>query len=183
MTKNEIRTKYLSIRNNIENRYDKSRNMSDRFLSLISASNYNIIALYKSIGSEFDTNYLLDRLNYLGKTICLPKILGKDLVFIKYINGDELVKNEFGIYESVLIKENVIDIKDIDLFIVPGIVFDKSMNRIGYGKSFYDRCLANAKGLKVALIFDEQVINSLEDIENTDIKMDIIITDKHTILK
>jgi len=73
-----------------------------------------------------------------------------------------------------------VNIEEIDLVIVPGVVFDKNLNRIGFGKGYYDKILNRLKpsAKKVALAHDFQV---LEDIpaEEHDVKMDMIITEKN----
>ena len=67
------------------------------------------------------------------------------------------------------------------LCVVPALAFDSTGNRLGYGKGFYDRFLINFIGLSVGITFDELKCNSLPH-ENTDISVDIIITDKEIIL-
>ncbi len=56
----------------------------------------------------------------------------------------------------------------------------KKCFRIGYGGGFYDRLLANKKGLSVGLAYEEQILDEIP-IENHDIKVDFIITDERVI--
>jgi len=70
------------------------------------------------------------------------------------------------------------------LIIVPGVAFDLNLNRIGYGKGYYDRFLSKvSKNVpKIALAYDFQVLESISEGEN-DIKMDMIITEKRIIIR
>ena len=73
---------------------------------------------------------------------------------------------------------------DIDLVIVPGVVFDVNMARYGRGLGYYDRFLSKLSGVKViALAYDFQVSKKELKLDDWDIKMDYIITEKRIIKK
>ena len=75
---------------------------------------------------------------------------------------------------------------DIDLVIVPGVVFDVNMARYGRGFGYYDRFLSKLSGVKViALAYDFQILSHKKELklEDWDIKMDYIITEKRIIQK
>ena len=73
---------------------------------------------------------------------------------------------------------------DIDLVIVPGVVFDVNMARYGRGLGYYDRFLSKLSGVKViALAYDFQVSKKELKLDDWDIKMDYIITEKRVIQK
>jgi len=73
---------------------------------------------------------------------------------------------------------------DIDLVIVPGVVFDVNMARYGKGLGYYDRFLSKLSGVKViALAYDFQVSKKELKLDDWDIKMDYIITEKRIIQK
>lgn len=61
--------------------------------------------------------------------------------------------------------------------LVPGVVFDKSGKRYGYGKGYYDRYFARfPQCRKFALAYEHQLEQELETLD-TDIQMDRIYTD------
>ena len=64
----------------------------------------------------------------------------------------------------------------LEAIIVPGICFDMSNNRLGFGKAYYDKYLEGKDIFKIGLCFKEQLINQLPT-DEWDIKMDIVITD------
>ena len=73
---------------------------------------------------------------------------------------------------------------DIDLVIVPGVVFDVKMARYGRGLGYYDRFLSRLSDVKViALAYDFQVSKKELMLDDWDIKMDYIITEKRVIQK
>ena len=73
---------------------------------------------------------------------------------------------------------------DVDLVIVPGVVFDVNMARYGRGLGYYDRFLSKLSGVKIiALAYDFQVSNKKLKLDDWDIKMDYIITEKRVIQK
>ena len=73
---------------------------------------------------------------------------------------------------------------EIDLVIVPGVVFDVKMARYGRGLGYYDRFLSRLSDVKViALAYDFQVSKKELMLDDWDIKMDYIITEKRVIQK
>lgn len=68
----------------------------------------------------------------------------------------------------------------IELLIVPGIVYNKSGYRIGYGGGYYDRFLSTYLGLTMSLAFDMQVNDEVVR-EQFDLPVDRIITESATI--
>ena len=65
---------------------------------------------------------------------------------------------------------------DMDLLVVPGLIFSPNGYRIGYGGGFYDRFLSTFKNDTVSLIFSEQIGQTIVD--DHDIPVDTIITDQ-----
>jgi len=76
---------------------------------------------------------------------------------------------------------------DIDLVIVPGVVFDVKMARYGRGLGYYDRFLSclSSEVKVIALAYDFQILSHKKELmlDDWDIKMDYIITEKRVIQK
>jgi 5-formyltetrahydrofolate cyclo-ligase len=94
----------------------------------------------------------------------------------------ELVPGTFGILEPTaelreLPPRQVLP-SQIDLALVPGVVFDRQGNRLGYGRGFYDRLLRQLprEVLRVGLAFECQVVEELP-VEPHDERMDWLVTE------
>ena len=86
----------------------------------------------------------------------------------------DLSVGKFGIREpSAGCRE--IPFGDLDLILVPGVAFDLSGHRLGRGKGFYDRLLANVRGVKCGVAFDQQIVKEVAAGAH-DIRMDFILT-------
>ena len=94
-----------------------------------------------------------------------------------YLLSDQtlLKENDYGIPEPLSgIKINP---SEIDVVFLPLLVFDRQGHRVGYGKGYYDRFLAECRKetIKVGISFFEP-IDKIEDIDKNDIAMDFVVT-------
>ena len=60
MDKNELRRKYIEIRNNIEKKEEKSYIIQNEIIKTDAYKKAQVVALYKSLASEVNTNYLIE---------------------------------------------------------------------------------------------------------------------------
>ncbi|MCM1451826.1 MAG: 5-formyltetrahydrofolate cyclo-ligase [Clostridium sp.] len=131
------------------------------------------ILMYHSLPDEISTLDFLDRWGRTKKFF-LPRVNGVNLDILPF-DRSALRLGAFQIEEPA--GDDTVDIDEIEMIIVPGIAYDKRGNRVGRGKGYYDRLLAEAKALKVGLAYDFQLVDEIEA-EPHDVKVDIIITDK-----
>ena len=170
--KKEIRKEILYLRDNLEERYSKSMIIKDKIMNLDIYKNSNCIALYYSMKSEVDTKELIKESLELGKKVVLPRIINKNkMIFISVNRDTNYEKNSFGVLEPIGEEE-----RDIDLIICPGVAFDKDNNRLGYGRGYYDKYLKDKDIYKIGICYKEQLVDKI-DIDDFDIKMDMVITD------
>ena len=125
--------------------------------------------LFYPILGEVD---LLNLLNDSTKQFYLPRINGEELECCLYKKGEELSESNFHTKEPVC---EACRKAEIDLVVVPALACDKSDYRLGYGRGFYDRFLADFKGIKISCIPKELMFDDVFH-EKHDIKMDLIIT-------
>ena len=181
VSKYELRLKYKKIRDNLENKIQKSEVIKNKVINLEEYKNAKIIAIYNSFSSEVSSKDIIKNSLDNNKIVCLPRIKNGKMEFYK-INSLEkdLIKSKFGIEEPKEIKENLIDKKMIDIAIIPGLCFDSKNNRLGFGRGYYDKFLENSTNIyKLGICFDEQVLKKgLIPVVESDIKMDKVITDK-----
>ncbi len=130
------------------------------------------IMLYFSAHSEVDTSLLFTLSEKAGKKICAPRVLNETAMEAAYVDEGPLQKGKFGIWEPC---GKVAE--DIDLVIVPGVVFDRQGHRIGYGKGYYDRFLQGRKVSTVGLAYACQVVPEIPA-EPHDVTLDMIVTEE-----
>ena len=172
MNKQILRNKYKEIRKNIKDKEEQANIIFNKVINLEEYKQNNLILTYVSLKDEADTIKLIEHSLEIGKQIAVPKCEGDDIVFY-YISGfEDLQEGKFGILEPNT-KEKVNDFTN-SICIVPGIVFDKQNNRIGYGRGFYDRFLEKYKGVKIGLTYKECICDKIDADEN-DVKMDKVI--------
>ena len=140
-----------------------------------------------SIGGNYPSNFEVNILDFLYKAskknfkIGFP-VIKKDykMVFKYWIPNDPLYVNKYGILEP---KKNNISFRP-DVIMVPLAAFDKNLNRIGYGKGYYDRALKqlslNKKILTIGIAFSFQEASIIPTNQH-DYNLDCILTDRDLI--
>jgi 5-formyltetrahydrofolate cyclo-ligase len=86
----------------------------------------------------------------------------------------EIVTGQFGIREPGA-KCVEIPLNRLDLVLVPGVGFDLQGRRLGRGRGFYDRLLADVDGIKCGIAFDEQVVDEIP-VGPQDVRLNFILT-------
>jgi len=135
--------------------------------------------------SNFEVNILdfLCQANKKNFKIGLP-VIKKDhkMVFKYWIPNEPLYVNKYGILEP---KKQNITFKP-DIILVPLVAFDKKLNRIGYGKGYYDRVLkqlsVNKKMLTIGIAFSFQEVSNIPT-NQYDYNLDCILTNRNLIYK
>ncbi|WP_370511980.1 5-formyltetrahydrofolate cyclo-ligase [Lysinibacillus sp. BW-2-10] len=142
----------------------------------------NSIAITISTEREVDTIGIIESLWALDKNVLVPKCIAKTraMEFYKIDNFDQLETVYMNLREPVLELTERFPAEQIDCIIVPGIVFDYSGYRIGYGGGYYDRYLEHFQGNLVSLAFDIQIVNSVP-YEAHDQPVNYIITETNRI--
>ena len=93
-----------------------------------------------------------------------------------YVDGETtIVENEFGIPEPV--GSEAIDPSEIDVVFVPLLAFDQQGYRVGYGKGFYDRFLAQCRENVIAIGFSYfDPVPKIDDANQFDIPLNYCVT-------
>lgn len=125
------------------------------------------LLLYYPLKDEIDIKPLYS----LDKKIFLPVIENNEMLFRRY-DGD-LKKGKFGIMEPT---GEYYTIGSNDLMIVPAVAYDRDGYRLGRGKGFYDRFLADKKIKTIGVVSKLRIVSDVFR-EANDIKVDFIITD------
>ena len=136
------------------------------------------IHIFISKADEPDTTLIIESAWKSGKTVAVPCLLPGtfELFHSKLESFDNLFSGALGVLEpspEVRIKMNP---ESFDLVIIPGVAFDRSGGRLGYGKGYYDRFLEQTCAFLLAIAFDFQVIEKVPT-EKHDVLMNGILTE------
>lgn len=118
-----------------------SGRITKNLLNLKLFEDANTVALYYPVRNEVKTEGVFRDAKKSGKGIYFPRVGGSFLEFIKVCDLGELKPGKFGIPEPQKGCKKI-EIQDIDLIIIPGVAFDLSGGRLGYGKGYYDRAIS-----------------------------------------
>lgn len=148
-------------------------------LSLPQYIQSKVICYYVSTKNEVDTIQLIKKeLASQQKRVIVPKIDAHNLDLYEITSWNDLHTGTYGIKEPHNLFKRI-GPKDVNLFIVPGIVFGQDGSRIGHGKGYYDRLLQNVNVPIIGLAYDIQMYPTVPH-GARDAKLDIIITETHT---
>lgn len=139
--------------------------------------NSSTIMLYSDFKNEVITKGIIESCLEKNKKVILPKVIkeSRDILPCLITGFNELNPGTYGIFEPDGI--NVIDKNEIELVIVPGVAFDASGYRIGYGAGYYDRFLKGYNGIKAGICYSIQLVKNAWP-DQFDIKMDYLITER-----
>jgi len=139
------------------------------------------LVIFLSFGSEIDTRPVISGLfaeNSPDLLLLLPSLRrSKEIVLRPWRKDDPLTPGPFGILEPET-RESVSP-GEVDLFILPGVGFDRAGHRLGYGRGYYDRLLSRSGvgGLRAGLAFSEQVVPEIPSGPG-DIPVQYLVTEK-----
>lgn len=176
----EMKKKRALISENL--RREKSMTILNRLISLEEYKNAAVVLAYVSLRYEVDTFGFIETALKAGKHVAVPRcVQGKPNIDFYFINGsDELEKGSFGIPEPKVNPERLCTVHR-GFCVLPGLSFDRSGTRLGYGIGYYDRFLHNFRGTTVGICFSEILSDKPIPKGRFDVPAKMIVTDKETI--
>ncbi len=185
--KKEIRHQVLSRRDSLstDERINLSRKICNNLLSLDEFKSAKTVHFFLTTRSEVITEEAVRRSLLLGKDVVVPVMDKKHrrIRLSKLSDYDnELMIMHHGIHEPKPEFMRHVDLKEVDLMVLPGVAFDKTGHRLGYGAGYYDRLLKTEaeRPLLIALAFEAQIADAIP-VGDHDIRMDKIITEERVI--
>lgn len=162
----EMRDKRASLGE--EKRNELSALIQDNLMASQYWQSASAVALYVAKIDEADTWQLLEIAWNAGKKVILPKITDKKRGLMRFVacsGAGGLRPGVFGQLEPLYhAGKTPVETLSPDLFIMPGLAFDKSGRRLGQGGGFYDRFLACHKNWncpRMALGFSFQLVENI----------------------
>ena len=176
--------------------YLRNRSLLKRKKKYLTVKNFNFNLIFNLIRKHFNkkkiiiagyypSNYEVDILNFLERAskkkfrIVLPVIKSSSkMSFKSWIFKEPLYVNKFGMLEPKDTKKEIIP----DLIMVPLVAFDERLNRIGYGKGYYDRSLqkinkTKKRTISLGIAYSFQKCGSIP-VNKHDFKLDYIFTER-----
>ncbi|TFH16267.1 MAG: 5-formyltetrahydrofolate cyclo-ligase [Lentisphaerales bacterium] len=187
MTKNEIRDRIRARRKSLDPNWIRqaSGEVQHAASLLPEFQTACLVSCYLAADTEVQTDQIVGNCHQAGKTVCVPWF-----------------RKDTGNYEwSILAPETEVGLgplgirqpcaiaalppnSTIDLILVPGLAFDASGRRIGYGGGNYDRLLKAHEvpvRFSVGLAFEFQILDEVP-YEPHDMNVDAVVTD-HRVLR
>jgi 5-formyltetrahydrofolate cyclo-ligase len=154
-----------------------------RFLATHYYSSARTVALYAPIRGEVPTRDILTAALADGKVVCYPlsHVHGRILSFRAISSESELEPGRLGVREPNSAAE-LVQVDQIDLFVVPGLGFSRDGQRLGRGGGYYDATLraASERSRRVGLAFSDQLLDALP-VTSDDVAMDLIVTENESV--
>lgn len=182
--KERLRARLLEVRREMafEDVYRLSLRVQKRFLKSAFYRNAGRIALYSSFSNEVLTDEIFQKAREDGKEVCYPSVVRGAKSHLAFFMVGHLKELKPGSYEipEPQGQEVRVTADTFDLVVVPGVAFDSTGVRVGFGKGYYDMALEGLKCPVVALAYDFQVVNELIPSEPHDVRVSAIVTEKRT---
>ncbi len=183
MDKKNIRELIIEERSQLSESAHRSH--SRKIIDLLKATKYykeaKVIMCFVSFNDELDTHQFIKEALSEGKRMVIPITVHKtkELIPSELMDFQELEPGYFNILTPKKEFIRPVEQSEIDLVVVPGVVFDPYGYRVGYGGGYYDRFLSSIATIvpKIAVGFGMQLVERVPR-ESFDIPVDMIITEK-----
>ena len=156
LAKATIRREILDLRRQTN---PSNENLTNNLLQVVKSINPKRVATYVSYPSEPSTTDFIQQVIDMGFQVLIPKTLTSgDLRWHDFLDGTEE------------------RLSSGDLLFVPALAVDRSGNRLGRGKGYFDKELADFSGVVVyAVVFDNEVLDHVPT-EAHDMRVDGVVT-------
>lgn len=184
--KESIRLRIRSIRDAISpvQAADAAEAAAARLLTLAPVKDAEVVALYAPVRSELDTGPAASALRDRGVVLAYPRVLrgARRLRFHRVTDPSTLQPGTYGIPEPPAAAP-VIPVERIDVFLIPGLAFDPTGARLGWGKGYYDATLAHRRGAPAPIVGYAYECQLVEEVprEARDVPVSHIVTEARVI--
>ncbi|MZG53101.1 MAG: 5-formyltetrahydrofolate cyclo-ligase [Nitrospinae bacterium] len=185
LDKAAIRKMMIRRRNDLtaEEVTELSRRIEENLFSCDEFLSRERILYHLSFEKEVNTDSMIERSLKLQKKVYVPRINKSakkmEICQIKSLDAD-MKLNDFGIREPV--HAAVESPGKIDAVVTPGLAFDRSGGRVGFGGGYYDKLFAELpqSSLLIGIAYGFQIMDSLSQ-DSWDRKVQKVVTEKDTL--
>jgi 5-formyltetrahydrofolate cyclo-ligase len=135
------------------------------------------VLLFAPLDDEVNVWPLIELALAADKTVALPSFDPATNNYVARQVRDvsrDIVTGNFGVREP-RVEMLKAALNQLDFVLVSGLAFDARGGRLGRGKGFYDRLLADVRGTKCGVAFDEQIVDAVP-VAPHDIRLNCILT-------
>ena len=143
----------------------------DEFIINLNLPKFSYLGVFDPLDDEVDWKSL--KLSPEVKLV-YPRFIESGQMDFAEVNEKNL-SHSFGV--ELLEPHSSAPPKTPDVILVPALAFDKKGYRLGRGAGFYDRYLANYKGLSIGICFKECVIKELPR-KSHDVPVDYVVSEE-----
>ena len=147
------------------------------------------VGLYYPISNEISPLVFIKYFRDNNITTSLPVVdsNSNSMVFKKWFKKEKLQKSHIGSYEPLRTKKTIFP----QVIVVPMLMFDRKLNRLGYGAGYYDKLISTLKRhfdkkqknfITIGLAYSEQETKTIP-YESHDQRLDFIVTEKEILSK
>jgi 5-formyltetrahydrofolate cyclo-ligase len=143
-----------------------SRAIEARLFSCEEFSNCQHLLFYLSFGNEVRTDEMITRSLKDRKRVYVPRLVPRErrMEVCEIVDMDQDFElGAYGIREPSRLNSKVVSPSKIDAVIAPGLAFDCSGRRVGFGGGYYDEFLRQLpeRSLRLALAYGFQIVDSV----------------------
>jgi 5-formyltetrahydrofolate cyclo-ligase len=177
-----IRRAALEARRALQDADQRSAAIAARLRGLAAYRGAGTICWYVGVRDEVRTLGMISDAVGDGRRAAVPWRDGERLALAAIAGREDLEPASFSLLEpSAAVRADParrVAPAEVDLFVVPGVAFDRRGTRLGYGRGFYDRllALARADAAIVGLAFEVQVVTRIPA-EPHDVPMQLVVTE------
>jgi len=148
--------------------------IKQRILELPAVRRASVVLGYSALGSELDVAPVLAMLSATAR-IAYPRVVDDAQIVLHSCGPEQLEPGFRGILEPPTCSQTVTP-DQVSVVLVPGVAFDRERNRVGYGKGYYDRLLAQMPhAVKIGVSYDETLFERVP-VEPHDAPLDAVVT-------
>ena len=180
--KSAIRRAALEARSALADAPARAAQIARRLRGLDAYRRARTICWYIGIRDEVPTLAMVDQAVRDGRSAAAPWRAGERLELFSIGGRADLAPASFSLLEPApAVRADParrVEPEAIDLFVVPGVAFDRHGGRLGYGRGYYDRLLALARpdAAIVGLAYEAQVVERVPT-EPHDVPMGAVVTE------
>ncbi len=180
--KTRLRTQFRTIREEMEpsvrSRADESIANMVRKLWQYRVSRQ--ILVYVSTPIEVDTHRIIAQALADGKRVAVPRCVPdtRQMEFYYIRSMGDLAPGSFGVLEPAPDPANLVTDTTSSMCLIPAFSYDFTGYRLGYGKGYYDRFLANYQGHMIGICYSACVRRYLPH-GRFDRPVQLLVTEKY----